>query len=433
MIVVEAKIKEEGTNIPRFWPQARRWAVKGGWALLDQGLFSGANFLVNVLLARWLAPEEYGAFAVALSIYYLLMGFHTAVLTEPMMVFGAGKYRKQFREYLGMLLWGHWGISALIVQGLAGAAWFFLRRGLPLGEALLALAVASPFLLLLWLTRRACYANLKPALAVVGSAINLVVVLAGLFLLWKAGLLSSLTVMVLLGVAAGMASLALTALYLSPRVWGFSAHTRPMMVFGEHWRYGSWNFISSLAYWASGNIFTALVSAFLGFSVAGAMAAIWNLYRPLGLFMQSLGLLLMPTFSKWFNAGMPLKRRAVLLGGLFGSVAFLYAIFLYIGAEDVLHMIYGDKYDEYKVLVGLFGLVIVASTISGIFNMTLKVMGCVRRVAMIWGFSSIFVLTIGVFIILVSGIQGAVIAYAGSYMLAAILAFVNLNNETKMK
>ena len=69
----------------------RPWLGKGFWALLDQGLFSGANFLVNILLARWLPPEEYGAFAVAMSVFYLLAGFHTAVLTEPMMVFGAGK------------------------------------------------------------------------------------------------------------------------------------------------------------------------------------------------------------------------------------------------------------------------------------------------------------------------------------------------------
>ena len=33
---------------------ARRWAFKGGWAILDQGLFAGSNFLAGVvLLACW--------------------------------------------------------------------------------------------------------------------------------------------------------------------------------------------------------------------------------------------------------------------------------------------------------------------------------------------------------------------------------------------
>ena len=87
------------------------WGKKGGLTLLDQGLFSGANFLVNILLARWLAPEEYGAFAVAYSIFLLLAAFHTAVLTEPMMIFGAGKYVDKFPKYLGILLFGQLGGS----------------------------------------------------------------------------------------------------------------------------------------------------------------------------------------------------------------------------------------------------------------------------------------------------------------------------------
>ena len=31
------------------------WVGKGSLAILDQGLFASSNFLVNVLLARWLA------------------------------------------------------------------------------------------------------------------------------------------------------------------------------------------------------------------------------------------------------------------------------------------------------------------------------------------------------------------------------------------
>jgi|DewCreStandDraft_1066081.scaffolds.fasta_scaffold00244_55 hypothetical protein len=32
------------------------WARKGFWAVLDQGLFAGSNFLVSVLLARDVFP-----------------------------------------------------------------------------------------------------------------------------------------------------------------------------------------------------------------------------------------------------------------------------------------------------------------------------------------------------------------------------------------
>lgn len=124
-------IERGWTEIRSLWPQMRRWALRGGWAVVDQGLSSGVNFLVNILLARWLPPKEYGAFAVALSVFYLLAAFHTAVLTEPMMVFGAGKCREHFRKYLGMLLYGHWGLTLLSAFVLSGVAFVMKSLGLP--------------------------------------------------------------------------------------------------------------------------------------------------------------------------------------------------------------------------------------------------------------------------------------------------------------
>ena len=407
----------------------RSWVVKGGWAIVDQALFSGANFLVNILLARWLPPKEYGAFAVALSIFYLLAGFHTAVLTEPMMVFGAGKYREHFRKYLGMLLWGHWAISALIAMGLAGASWFFLRQGSPMGEALLGLALASPFLLLLWFTRRACYANLRPAWAVRGSAINLLAVLVGLFLLWQAGLLSTLTGLVLLGAAAGTASLVLTILHLRPRVWGFSGNPTPAMVLGDHWGYGCWNFLGVLAYWASGQILMLLIPLFLGLAASAAVAAVWNLYRPVSLFMHSLGLVLLPMFSRWVSAGMEAQeiwRRATRFALLFGGAVALYGLLLTIGAKPVLRLLYAGKYDEHWLLVALFALSTTASIATGMYVVALKVYGRTKTVMEIWGLSAIVVTLSSVPLIEVAGLEGALFGFAASYLLASFFAYRNL-------
>ena len=50
---------------------AARWAGKGLTAVLDEGVFFGCHFMVNVLLARWLPLREYGAFALAYSIFVL--------------------------------------------------------------------------------------------------------------------------------------------------------------------------------------------------------------------------------------------------------------------------------------------------------------------------------------------------------------------------
>src|ERR1700691_3728197 len=56
----------------RFSGKFARWITKGGLAILDQGLISGSNFLIGILLARWLMPEQYGAFALAFYVFLLL-------------------------------------------------------------------------------------------------------------------------------------------------------------------------------------------------------------------------------------------------------------------------------------------------------------------------------------------------------------------------
>ncbi len=90
-----------------------RWLMKGFWAVSDQGLFSLSNFALSVLLARWLVPQDYGAFTVAFAVFLLIGTFHTALLSEPMLVFGPSRYKGRFSEYLGALMYGHVGFAVL--------------------------------------------------------------------------------------------------------------------------------------------------------------------------------------------------------------------------------------------------------------------------------------------------------------------------------
>ena len=142
------------------FPRMFIWVQKGGLAIVDQGLFAGTNFLLGILLARWLESAQYGAFAVAYSVFLLLSTFHTAVLTEPMLVFGANKYAGCFPQYLDLLTYGHrWitGVIGLLLALVALACWQFGAD--PLAQALTGLALAAPFILLMWLVRRAFYVH----------------------------------------------------------------------------------------------------------------------------------------------------------------------------------------------------------------------------------------------------------------------------------
>ena len=96
------------------------WAGRGFWAVMDQGLFATSNLILNILLARWITPVEYGAFTVSYTIFLWLGTFHTALITEPMLVFGAGKYKECFLDYLRVLLRWHWLFTVMVPNSLTG-------------------------------------------------------------------------------------------------------------------------------------------------------------------------------------------------------------------------------------------------------------------------------------------------------------------------
>lgn len=403
------------------------WVKRGSLAILDQGFFSGANFLVNILLARWLSSEEYGAFAVAFSAFYLLAGFHTAVLTEPMMVFGAGKYREQFHKYLGILLYGHWGISAVIAFALGIAAFVFARYGSPtMARALAGLAMASPFLLLIWLVRRACYVPMQPIWATVGSGVNLAVTLVGLFLLCRARLLSSFSGLVLLGMAAAIASFVLAVARLCPFAWGTPGNPMLAMVFADHWRYGRWVILESAVYSASAQLWLVLVPVVLGLAASGALAAIWNLYRPVSLFIQAIGLTLLPTFANWVHQGISdkeLQRKMLGLAFVFASAVGFYGFLLTVTAQPLLHWLYSSKYDQHWLLVPLFGVATIAAILVQIFIIAMKAQKAVARIPLIWGVSAPIILGTSILLMTLIGVAGAVLGYSLGYTFAAWLAF----------
>ena len=111
------------------------WVMNGGLAILDQGLITGSNFVIGILLARWMAPEQYGAYAVAFATFLLLGMLYQSLLIEPMGVFGASAYRDCVRGYIKALMWVHLltALPMFLALVIAAEVAFRLRQpgGLP--------------------------------------------------------------------------------------------------------------------------------------------------------------------------------------------------------------------------------------------------------------------------------------------------------------
>jgi O-antigen/teichoic acid export membrane protein len=397
------------------------WMKRGTLAVIEQGLFGGSGFVLNILLARWLEPAQYGTFVVAYTVFLLISAVHAAVLSEPMVVFGAGKYASQFPRYFRIILWGHWGLAAIasaLLATTAGGLWLWGSRDL--AGALAGLAIAAPFILLLWLSRRAGYVRARLGAVVGASALYFLATTALVALLESTGLLSPFLGVVSMGAGAVAAGVLL--------LWEVRSTAEALsgpslsMVVSDHWSYGSWSVLATAVSWCSGQVLMLLIPAILGFPAAAAAAAVVNLYRPLNTLLQSGSNLILPDLARLCR-GSALKGRDVARHTApFVFAVVTYALLVSLVARPLLHHVYGGRYDDYLVLVWLFGLSYVVSSVVQVLSWVLKASGHPRSVVWAWAVSAAAVIVLAVPVLRWGGLPLGVTLICLSYLLAAVAA-----------
>jgi len=74
-----------------------------GIIFLDQALVSGSNFLVGILLVRWLGLESYGFFVLLWMSVLFALGSNQAFITKPLLSIAPKLIGEKRKEYLGNL------------------------------------------------------------------------------------------------------------------------------------------------------------------------------------------------------------------------------------------------------------------------------------------------------------------------------------------
>lgn len=415
-----------------------RLAGTGIWAVTDQALFSGSNFVMNVMLARWLGQTDYGVFSLAYSVLLFLGTAHTAFITEPMLVFGSSRFGHRFGSYLRVILRHHWILMGVvsIVPALVGVG-LLVTRGGEAAATLVACAASAPFILLPWMLRKACYVHLQPRFAAYAGGIYLVLMLAGLAGLRYLGWLNPVTAFVLLAVASvGSVGILMRHLFgipdevrdpaTTPAAEGDDAD-QPFSryVALEHWRYGRWGIGAVFLNWFSNDIYYIGIAAFHGFEATGALRAAMNLILPAKQTFVALGTVALPMLVSARSKGQ-LKRTSLLTLALFLGAAALYAILLAAFRRPLVDLLYGSGYEEVVPTVLILStlplFIAVARALKstlhamerprGVFNASLPggIFSIVVGMYLTWQFS-----TIGASVGLVLG------AVAGSVALVYIL------------
>jgi O-antigen/teichoic acid export membrane protein len=326
------------------------WAGRGVLAIADQGLFAGSNLLLNVFLARWLSPTDYGVFALAYSVFVLFSFLHSATLVEPMLVFGPAKYKDRLDEYMGILVRGHF-LVMLPVALLTAAVGIAIGRwsSIPVGHALLALAWTSPIILLSWLLRRAFYVELQPVWATFGGILYLAAMLGLLFAAHSIRILSAVTALALMSGASLIASLFLIA-RLRPRWHSGSDGIKSSEVATFHWRYGRWSVAAAAVAWIPVNIYYLLMPAWVGLAGAAALRALMNVINPVLHVLVAVSPLLIPVLVRnRMNGPKSMNRTAIISLTLLVLGAGFFSLSVWLFRTKVFQLLYGGKYQESSI------------------------------------------------------------------------------------
>lgn len=415
----------------------RPWLHKGGFAILDRALFAGTNFLVNVLLIRWMPGDAAGAFVVAYSLFLLIANYHTALIIEPMLVFGAGKFNKFLKRYFWMVLVVHSGISVFSVLALAAIALVLNRLGQDLlAQAMLGSAIAVPTTLLLWISRRSFYIKAKPQWSAAGGFIYMVMQIIGITVLylikvdttiaWDTALttgslpgiivtthtlLTPFTAMIMLGITGLVVGVWLAYQFHPQRHAGDTPLTYRDLI-RDHMNYGKWAGGARLLEWIPSNIYYTLLPAFVGLAGSAAMRAVMNLILPILNMNVAISTLVLPTFVRRYNKGgvAGLNRFVMKTLMLFVVTSGGYIILMLLFGYTAMDLLYDGKFNEFVTPLVLFlvGLMPFLGGLNAVFGGALRAVEKVDNIFWVYVFTSVITLTIGLAVLSMGGVIGGI-------------------------
>lgn len=394
--------------------------------MADQVLFAAAGFLTNILLARWFGLEQYGAFALAFSIYLFLSSFHNAMLLEPMSVLGPASYRNSLPEYLGKLITLHFGVTIILglLVGLGGSVFGYFSKSSSLPQALWGVAVGTPGMLFFWLWRRAAYLDLRPNVALRGAAVNSFLVVALLFGFRAMGWLNPFSAFVVLAIAGIAASAVLMIsvrfhFSFNPRSWWDASMHK---VLAEHWRYGRWVVVTAFVFWLAGDAYYIIVASAGNINDVAVLRAVQNFVKPVQQFIIAITLLLVPWASARFADGQwKLFRRGVnRITMVFTAAAVAYLLGLALCGKWLTQVVYGGKYTEFAYLLPLMTLPILFTAAAEGPAIAVRAMQVPSEVFWAYGAGAIPTVLFGVLLVRRWGLIGAALGLALSSLVYCV-------------
>jgi O-antigen/teichoic acid export membrane protein len=325
---------------------------------MDQLMVGGANFVTILLLGRLAGADNLGVFALAMTVYYLMLAVQESLITTPYTIFGARLKGARHLQYSSAALCqsAAWAACVGTILAVVALSLSLIRGDASLARVVAAFALVSPLWLLREFGRRYLFAHMQVtrvlAMSVAGSMTQLIAL--GLFA--YTGRLSAATALCAMGFGSGVA--AFGWLSLSRRAFRFD-HARSSYFLLKNWVLGRWILASQATAVLSANMMPWLIVFWLGPTATGIFAACHSILRfSCNPIIISLSNVLAPKAAIGFSdGGKPAVRRIVWkASALLSLFLFAFCVLLAIAGEPILKRSFGDAYAAYWPVLVVLGL-----------------------------------------------------------------------------
>ncbi|MGH9161330.1 MAG: lipopolysaccharide biosynthesis protein [Vicinamibacteraceae bacterium] len=407
--------------------QVRSWILKGGAAVIEQALFAGGNFVMNVALARSLPAADYGAFAFTYTILISLTAVHNAFILEPATVLETSRYTSHLRAYCRAQLVLHTAFTACLAAILVAAGMVVSRVGWTsgLGSALMSAGIGCPTILLFWLTRRFMYLLTRSLTAMDGSALYFGIICAGLVVATGLYELSPFVGFLIMGAASAVGALfmlALVARQASSAAESAIPFTMRTLIW-ERWRYGRWLLAKVCLETAHAPAVTFIVTATLGLAAVGTLRAMQVFMVPITHTMTALSSLALPMLARDFEAGKlgTLRTKSHVLTALVVALALGVELILALFHGGLEQHLYMGKYASASSLIPVFGVAALFEGTAASYGILLSAVRQPRLLLLSSALSAPLALGVSLVCIQAWGVYGAALSFVVTQALATII------------
>lgn len=385
------------------------------WGIFDQGLVSGVNFLTIILLARALAPADFGYFVLAFTILQTAGTLQAALITRPHNVLGAVRQGRAYADYSRTAVATQLGFTSVLVLLDIAAAGVAYAAGI--SQALLLLALAPA--LVAWqfqeLGRRMLYTEGRLAAAFANDSLSYGSQALALVVLWQLDLLTGARALLTLAAAFALGAIVL-AWQLRPSLAG----SLDASALRANWRFGKWLGVAEVGQWFSTQFYIYLGAAIVGTVASAALKAGQTLLGPISVFLTFVTSYLPIVLVRELEASGSIrtKVRRSLQGILL--VVLPYCLVMGFFAEPVLEFVYGPEYGQYSDVVQLFALYYVLLVFSTVAIAALSARSMTRDVFVGQAAGAVLSLAIGWLLLRELGTAGGVVGMILSWALAMV-------------